>query len=138
MTKPRVKVNAGESVETAVIRHNDSASAIRTIDSFGNFVARVGRGTGNQNDASRYGFNPYYACVHLELEFMYRRIMDRRQGGRFSRRGYDARRRGYQVFDLVPKDVQTLDQRHGRLKSLGATVRKRRSGRDCMAAHLGI
>jgi phage-related protein (TIGR01555 family) len=43
----------------------------RTADSFQNFVARVGHGTGNQHDASHYGFHPV-TRNRLQMEWVYR------------------------------------------------------------------
>lgn len=43
----------------------------RTTDSFQNFAARVGLGTGNQHDESTYGFN-FLSRNRLRLEAMYR------------------------------------------------------------------
>lgn len=59
-SKPRVRVQAGSSL-----------GAVATADSFQNFVARVGIGTGNQSSASTYGFNPISRNRTL-LEWMYR------------------------------------------------------------------
>lgn len=42
-----------------------------TSDSFRNFTARVGFGTGNQNDSSGYGFRPI-TRIRLEIEWAYR------------------------------------------------------------------
>lgn len=43
----------------------------RTADSFQNFLTRTGHGTGNLNDASRYGFNPV-SRNRLQMEWVYR------------------------------------------------------------------
>src|SRR5271156_1774485 len=43
----------------------------RTADSFQNFIARVGHGTGNQNDGAHYGFNPV-TRNRLQMEWVYR------------------------------------------------------------------
>jgi len=40
-------------------------------DSYQNFMARVGQGTGNQHNGSRYGFNPI-TRIRLQLEWCYR------------------------------------------------------------------
>ena len=42
-----------------------------TTDSFQNFLANVGIGTGNQNDSSQYGFNPI-SRIRLQMEYAYR------------------------------------------------------------------
>lgn len=60
--KPRVRVQAGQ------IRRTRDA---RTIDSFQNFEAAVGLGTGNQMSASRYGYTPL-TRDRFQLEMMYR------------------------------------------------------------------
>lgn len=44
---------------------------LRTADSFQNFIARVGRGTGNQHDGAHYGFNPV-TRNRLQMEWAYR------------------------------------------------------------------
>lgn len=44
---------------------------IRTADSFQNFIARQGIGTGNQHDGSGYGFNPI-TRNRVQMEFAYR------------------------------------------------------------------
>jgi hypothetical protein len=46
-------------------------AAKKTTDSFQNFISRVGHATGNQNDASHYGFNPI-TRNRLEMEWAYR------------------------------------------------------------------
>lgn len=43
----------------------------RTADSYQNFTARVGHGTGNQADGSHYGFNPV-TRNRLQMEWVYR------------------------------------------------------------------
>lgn len=43
----------------------------RTADSFQNFIARVGHGTGNQHDGAHYGFNPV-TRNRLQMEWAYR------------------------------------------------------------------
>lgn len=48
-----------------------SQTSAPTKDSFKNFVARVGRGTGNQNDASHYGFNPV-TRNRMQMDWVYR------------------------------------------------------------------
>lgn len=42
-----------------------------TVDSYKNFVSRVGFGTGNQNDASHYGFHPV-TRNRVQMEWAYR------------------------------------------------------------------
>lgn len=44
---------------------------LRTADSFTNFIARVGQGTGNQHDGAHYGFNPV-TRNRLQMEWVYR------------------------------------------------------------------
>jgi phage-related protein (TIGR01555 family) len=48
-----------------------SGKSFRTADSFQNFIAHVGQGTGNQNDGARYGFNPV-TRNRLQMEWVYR------------------------------------------------------------------
>lgn len=52
---------------------NDARSTknFRTGDSFANFMANVGHGTGNQNDGSHYAFNPI-TRNRLQMEWVYR------------------------------------------------------------------
>ena len=45
--------------------------ASKTLDSFQNFAARLGFGTGNQNDAAGYGFD-FLSRNRIKLEAMYR------------------------------------------------------------------
>jgi phage-related protein (TIGR01555 family) len=59
MIKPRVRVAAG------------STKNLVTRDSYQNFVARLGVGTGNQADGGSYGFNPI-TRNRIQLEAMYR------------------------------------------------------------------
>ncbi len=46
-------------------------SFVRTQDTYQNFVARVGMGTGNQNDGGHYGFRPV-SRNRIEMEYAYR------------------------------------------------------------------
>ncbi len=62
------KSRAQRTQNKARARTGDAAA---TRDSFQNFVARLGTGTGNQNDVSTYGFNPI-SRVRLKLEYAYR------------------------------------------------------------------
>lgn len=57
--KPRVRVQDGKFVSAP------------TADSFQNFLARVGVGTGNQASGGRYGFNPV-SRNRLQVEWAYR------------------------------------------------------------------
>lgn len=47
------------------------AAQAQTFDSFQNFISSVGRGTGNQNDGSHYGFHPI-SRNRMQMEFVYR------------------------------------------------------------------
>jgi phage-related protein (TIGR01555 family) len=47
------------------------AEAAQTVDSFQNFIAHVGRGTGNQHDGAHYGFNPV-TRNRMQMEMVYR------------------------------------------------------------------
>lgn len=47
------------------------APQARTPDSYANFIARVGQGTGNQGDGGHYGFNPV-TRNRVQMEFVYR------------------------------------------------------------------
>ena len=49
----------------------EEAEAARTLDSFQNFTAHIGRGTGNQADGSGYGFNPI-TRNRMQMEMVYR------------------------------------------------------------------
>jgi phage-related protein (TIGR01555 family) len=51
--------------------HKNTVKGIQTGDSFQNFLAHVGRGTGNQNDGSHYGFHPI-SRIRQQLEWAYR------------------------------------------------------------------
>jgi phage-related protein (TIGR01555 family) len=52
-------------------RQEKKAFAASTSDSFQNFTAHVGRGTGNQQDGSMYGFNPV-TRNRMQMEMVYR------------------------------------------------------------------
>jgi uncharacterized protein len=88
--------------------------AQRTADSFQNFVARVGRGTGNQNDASHYGFNPV-SRNRLQMEFAYRgswvvgRVVDA-VARDMTREGVDVK------TDAPTEDVEELNKEFERLR----------------------
>jgi uncharacterized protein len=49
----------------------EDAEVARTLDSFQNFTAHVGRGTGNQGDGGQYGFNPV-TRNRMQMELVYR------------------------------------------------------------------
>lgn len=65
--KPRVRVPAG----TTLIKPGMPAPNARTIDSFVNFAAKMGVGTGNLSDASGYDFN-FITRQRTGLEAAYR------------------------------------------------------------------
>jgi phage-related protein (TIGR01555 family) len=50
---------------------NTGAASVQTSDSFQNFVAHVGRGTGNQGDSAHYGFNPV-TRNRMQMDWVYR------------------------------------------------------------------
>lgn len=65
---------AKRSVVIPAARTKDQAAvtqALRTADSFQNFISRVGHGTGNQQDGAHYGFNPV-TRNRLQMEWVYR------------------------------------------------------------------
>jgi hypothetical protein len=47
------------------------ADSAETRDTFQNFTAHVGRGTGNQGDGAHYGFNPI-SRNRLQMDLVYR------------------------------------------------------------------
>jgi phage-related protein (TIGR01555 family) len=87
---------------------------VRSFDTFQNFLARVGIGTGNQNDGSTYGFNPL-SRNRTKLEWMYR-------GSWMCRAGVDAiaedmTREGVEVrSDDKPEAQQELEKEAKRLQ----------------------
>ena len=59
-----------EQSTKAFVQTND-AKLVQNTDSFRNFVARVGQGTGNQNDGSHYSFNPI-TRNRQQMDWVYR------------------------------------------------------------------
>ena len=86
----------------------------RAVDSFQNFVARLGVGTGNANDGGSYGFNPI-SRNRMRLEWMYR-------GSWIARAAVDVvaedmTREGVEVrSDDRPDALQKLDKESRRLQ----------------------
>jgi len=62
---------AARKSKKPAIQVNDGNGKLRTADSFANFMANVGHGTGNQNDGSHYGFNPV-TRNRVQMEWCYR------------------------------------------------------------------
>lgn len=85
-----------------------------TKDSFQNFAARVGLGSGNQHDQSGYGFN-YLSRQRLKLEAMYRTSWV--VGQVVDVVADDMTRKGVKLNGLsTPKDSEMIDQEMDRLQ----------------------
>lgn len=85
-----------------------------TKDSFQNFAARVGLGSGNQHDHSGYGFN-YLSRQRLKLEAMYRTSWV--VGQVVDVVADDMTRKGVKLNGLsTPKDSEMIDQEMDRLQ----------------------
>jgi uncharacterized protein len=101
-------------VKAKPVKVNRGAPPVtRTQDSFANFVANVGHGTGNQNDASHYNFHPV-SRNRLEMEWAYRgswiigRVVDCI--------AKDMTREGVSInSELDPSDLTKLDKGIARL-----------------------
>jgi hypothetical protein len=84
-----------------------------TADSFQNFAARVGLGSGNQHDQSGYGFN-YLSRNRLKLEAMYRTSWV--VGQVVDVVADDMTRKGCNIKGFsTPKDGEMIDQEMDRL-----------------------
>ncbi|OXS75598.1 DUF1073 domain-containing protein [Acinetobacter baumannii] len=85
-----------------------------TKDSFQNFAARVGLGSGNQHDQSGYGFN-FLSRQRLKLEAMYRSSWV--VGQVVDVVADDMTRKGVKLNGLsTPKDSEMIDQEMDRLQ----------------------
>jgi uncharacterized protein len=85
-----------------------------TTDSFKNFAAHVGRGTGNQNDASHYGFNPV-TRNRLQMEYVYRGSWI--AGMAVDCVAQDMTREGIEINSTdAPHKLQELDKEASRLR----------------------
>ncbi|MDO7481555.1 DUF1073 domain-containing protein [Acinetobacter baumannii] len=85
-----------------------------TKDSFQNFAARVGLGSGNQHDLSGYGFN-FLSRQRLKLEAMYRSSWV--VGQVVDVVADDMTRKGVKLNGLsTPKDSEMIDQEMDRLQ----------------------
>lgn len=85
-----------------------------TKDSFQNFTARVGLGSGNQHDQSGYGFN-FLSRQRLKLEAMYRSSWV--VGQVVDVVADDMTRKGVKLNGLsTPKDSEMIDQEMDRLQ----------------------
>ncbi|OCZ58473.1 DUF1073 domain-containing protein [Acinetobacter seifertii] len=85
-----------------------------TKDSFQNFAARVGLGSGNQHDQSEYAFN-YLSRQRLKLEAMYRTSWV--VGQVVDVVADDMTRKGVKLNGLsAPKDSEMIDQEMDRLQ----------------------
>lgn len=85
-----------------------------TKDSFQNFAARVGLGSGNQHDQSGYGFN-FLSRQRLKLEAMYRSSWV--VGQVIDVVADDMTRKGVKLNGLsTPKDSEMIDQEMDRLQ----------------------
>lgn len=88
-----------------------------TKDSFQNFAARVGLGTGNQHDQSGYGFN-FLSRNRLKLEAMYRSSWV--VGQVVDVVADDMTRKGVKLNGLSdPKESEKIDQEMDRLQVWG-------------------
>lgn len=88
-----------------------------TKDSFQNFAARVGLGTGNQHDQSGYGFN-FLSRQRLKLEAMYRSSWV--VGQVVDVVADDMTRKGVKLSGLTdPKESEKIDQEMDRLQVWG-------------------
>ncbi|HGH3561166.1 TPA: DUF1073 domain-containing protein [Acinetobacter baumannii] len=88
-----------------------------TKDSFQNFAARVGLGTGNQHDLSGYGFN-FLSRNRLKLEAMYRSSWV--VGQVVDVVADDMTRKGVKLSGLTdPKESEKIDQEMDRLQVWG-------------------
>lgn len=88
-----------------------------TKDSFQNFAARVGLGTGNQHDQSGYGFN-FLSRNRLKLEAMYRSSWV--VGQVVDVVADDMTRKGVKLSGLTdPKESEKIDQEMDRLQVWG-------------------
>jgi phage-related protein (TIGR01555 family) len=56
---------------TRQVKKFADAETVQALDSFQNFTAHVGRGTGNQGDGGAYGFNPI-TRNRMQMELVYR------------------------------------------------------------------
>lgn len=88
-----------------------------TKDSFQNFAARVGLGTGNQHDQSGYGFN-FLSRNRLKLEAMYRSSWV--VGQVVDVVADDMTRKGVKLSGLTdPQESEKIDQEMDRLQVWG-------------------
>ncbi len=127
--KPRIKINtAGLVTEVNGKRFG------QTQDSFQNFAANIGLGTGNLSSAANYGFNPI-SRNHTLLEWMYR-------GSWIVRKIIDVvaedmtRARIDVTSEESPANLQELDQYWNRLllwKRLAQTIKWARLYGGCLA-----
>lgn len=91
-----------------------SSSPIQTGDSFQNLLAKVGLGTGNQNDASRYGFNPV-TRNRLQMEWVYRGSWV--AGRAIDCIAQDMTREGVDIESTMqPTDIKLLEREAKRLQ----------------------
>lgn len=82
--------------------------ASKTLDSFQNFAARLGFGTGNQNDAAGYGFD-FLSRNRVKLEAMYRSSWI--VGQAVDLVAEDMTRAGVMITgDIPPDDISTLNK----------------------------
>lgn len=96
-----------------VVRLKKPPIALNTSDGFQNFVARVGAGTGNQNDGSHYGFRPI-TRIRLQLEWAYRGSWI--IGKAVDSIAEDMTREGVDIHsDDPPEDLQALEKEADRL-----------------------
>ncbi len=108
-----------------------------TIDSFQNFAARVGLGSGNQHDQSQYGFD-FVSRDRLKLEAMYRSSWV--VGQVVDVVAEDMTREGLNIrgFDN-PEDVEVINQAMDRLEiwdKLSSTIKWGRLYGGCLAVML--
>jgi len=110
------------------------ARQVATKDSFQNFSARVGMGTGNLSDGNRYGFSPM-SRNRVEMEFVYRSSWI--AGQAVDTYADDMTRQGIELKgDIPPDDMESLQKAAGRLQiwdALNDTVKWSRLYGGCVA-----
>jgi phage-related protein (TIGR01555 family) len=92
----------------------DQAVSIPTTDTFQNFLARLGHGTGNLNDGAQYGFHPV-TRLRLQLEWMYRGSWV--AGKVVDSIAEDMTREGVDIHsDMKPPEIQEFEKEIDRLQ----------------------
>jgi len=95
-------------------RRTRAQQPTRTADSFQNFAARVGLGTGTQNDGAGYGFSPM-SRNRLQMEFIYRSSWI--AGQAVDTYAEDMTREGIVLKgEIDPDDMESQEKASGRLR----------------------